>query len=638
MEEKMVGDLWLGKRDPRIPAEEWNARKKELQWLKDPLEVAGFVKKELRKDKEKEMIQLVRMASHSMQCTVSWNHIIDHYMAQGKVSNAMKTFTEMKKRAQFPDSYTYTIILRGLSNNVGKSEVISKALAVYYSMSAPNSQVQPTILHTNAVLLVCARALDMDALWSVVAKLPQSGPGSANQITYTTILSAIKQSLIVNVPTDESAEEVAARREKGVVEGRRIWEEIVAKWRSGDLVMEEALVCSMARLLLVGSRPQDWDDVLSLIEQTMDIPRFVPRLGSRERLAAGVPPLRAPYTPTEFKGDDHQSALDNEHKRGDEFLAILPHGVGKSSLIYATPGQNTLSAVMEACQKLVAFKAADEYWKTITDRTTYRVVPDVDNLHHRLRVLRQFRASTAALTLLEDDFVSEGLEPWPATFRIIMSTCVRDKNNHNSLRTANKVLQLMLRTLHDVDLRTVDMYARLAVSFPLANGDDLIESLSVLQPILNSIRLQMGVGAEDSEGRKGAVQWNRPKRQEALDVLRKIYAIYDKLLRTDLIAQKKQAPFIKERARLSAYMARVIDKYRLSVEDMARPRKVQGDGEASFEKKRGGGWRANKAQPEENRRPWSSTLGTKRKGVEGGGQTKLNQKKIEGPGQRFFRN
>ena len=405
-------------------------------------------------------------------------------------------------------------------------------------------------------------------------------------------------------------EEVAARREQGVVEGRRIWEEIVAKWRSGDLVMEEDLVCSMARLLLVGSRPQDWDDVLSLIEQTMDIPRFVPRLGSPERLAAGVPHLRAPYTPTEFKADDHHSALDNEHKRGDEFLAILPHGAGKSSLIYATPGQNTLSAVMEACQKLVAVKAADEYWKTITDPTTYGVVPDVNNLHHRLRVLRQFRASTAALTLLKDDFLAKNLEPWPATFRIIMSTCVRDKNNHNSLRTANEVLLIMLRTLPDVDLKSVEMYAKLAVSFPLANGDDLVESLSVLQPIIKSIRLQMGVGAEDSEGRKGAVPWNRPQRQEALDTLRKIYAIYDKLLRSDLIAQKKQAPFLAERARLSAYMARVIDKYRLSVEDMARPKKVQGNGEALLEKNRGGGWRANKALSEEKRRPWSSTSET----------------------------
>ena len=87
--------MWLGKRDPRMPTKEWNARRRELQYLKDPLEVAGFVKKELGKDKATEMVQLVRMASHSMQVVVSWNHIIDCYMAKERVSEALKVYNEV---------------------------------------------------------------------------------------------------------------------------------------------------------------------------------------------------------------------------------------------------------------------------------------------------------------------------------------------------------------------------------------------------------------------------------------------------------------------------------------------------------------------------------------------------------------
>ena len=85
----------LGKRDPSMSVSEWERRKKELRHLQDPLELATFVRKELGKGKVTEMLQLVRMASHSMQCIVSWNHIIDHYLAKERVNDALKVYNEV---------------------------------------------------------------------------------------------------------------------------------------------------------------------------------------------------------------------------------------------------------------------------------------------------------------------------------------------------------------------------------------------------------------------------------------------------------------------------------------------------------------------------------------------------------------
>ena len=75
---------------------EWDRRTRELQYLQDPLDLAVFVKKELQKDKVTEMLQLVRMASHSMQVVVSWNHIVDHLLANNKVTDAMKVYNEVR--------------------------------------------------------------------------------------------------------------------------------------------------------------------------------------------------------------------------------------------------------------------------------------------------------------------------------------------------------------------------------------------------------------------------------------------------------------------------------------------------------------------------------------------------------------
>lgn len=536
----------------------------ELRHLQDPLELATFVKRELAKGKATEMLQLVRMASHSMECIVSWNHIIDHYLAKERVNDALKVYNEMKKRAQFPDSYTYTILLRGLSINAHLSGVLSKALSIYHSLSAPNSRVEPSIIHTNAALRVCARALDMDALWGVAGKIPENGPGAANVITYITIINAIRQNLLLSAPKGETEDEAAARKERGIMEGRRMWEDILGRWRSADLVIDEELVCAMARLLLIGSRPRDWDDVLSLVEQTMDIPRLIPRLGTAGRQQAGLPQLRAPNVREQFRFDDDHLAPGNASMRGDEFLALNPQGVGSAvsnPLLYARPGNNTLSVIQEACQKIVANKASQEYWDMLTDPVTYDIAPDLNNLHMRLRNLRQNRASAAAVTLLQEDMIGKGLKPRPGTFRIAMSTCVRDKNNHNSLKNANQILNMMMKTLEDADPKAVTMYAELANTFPLATGPDLIGALTTLHPIVSSLRLQLGVGGQRRSGNGvGAFPAKGPAREDTISALRKIYGVYDRLLLSNFIAEEEKPPFKKERARLSAFIGRVMFK------------------------------------------------------------------------------
>ena len=99
----------LGRRDPSIPSSDWNNRRKELQYLADPLELAEFVKAELKKGKSKEMLQLVRMASNSMQCIVGWNHIIDNQLKEGHVAQAVKIYNDVSAHVE----------IRGMSANTG---------------------------------------------------------------------------------------------------------------------------------------------------------------------------------------------------------------------------------------------------------------------------------------------------------------------------------------------------------------------------------------------------------------------------------------------------------------------------------------------------------------------------------------
>ncbi|KAI8936886.1 hypothetical protein NX059_006122 [Plenodomus lindquistii] len=552
----------LGPRDPRVSETDWNRRKRELRYLQDPLELAEFVSKELRKDKVDEMLQLVIMASHSMECVVSWNHIVDYYLTKGRVNDALKVYNDMKKRAQFPDAYTYTILLRGLSENAHLSGVLSKALSIYHSLSAPNSRVEPSIIHTNAALRVCARAMDMDALWGIAGKIPENGPAAANARTYLTIINALRQSLLLNGPRGESAEAAARRKDRGIMEARRMWEGIVGRWRSADLIIDEELICAMGRLLLAGARPRDWDDVLSLVEQTMDVPRFVPRLGTEERQLAGVPRLRAPNVPQQLRYDDDHLSPDSKGMRGDEFLAVKPQGISgmvPSALSYVRPGNNTLTLVQEVCLKTVASKASEEYWDALTDPGTYNVVPDLASLHMRLRNIRLARASGQAVKLIQEQMVDQGIKPRPGTYRIAMSACFRDKNNHNSLNHGFQILNMMLKFQEDVDAKAVYMFAELAVKFPLAKGSDLVDALTILNPIVRNIRLQLGVGGQTLGNRGvGATYLKGEERQDAIAALRKIHGVYDRLLFSNLVEESQKAPFKAEKVRLAAFINRVL--------------------------------------------------------------------------------
>ncbi|KAF9697241.1 hypothetical protein EKO04_004620 [Ascochyta lentis] len=631
----------LGKRDSHISETDWNRRKRELRYLQDPVDLADFVRAELKKDKAVEMKQLVQMASHSMSCVVSWNHIIDHYLAKEKVNDALKVYNDMKKRAQFPDSYTYTILLRGLSINAHFSGVLQKALSIYHSLSAPNSRVEPSIIHTNAALRVCARAMDMDALWGIAAKIPEAGPAAANVTTYNTIINAIRQNMLLNAPSGETEEEAAARKERGVMEARRLWEDIAGKWKNANLVIDEELVCSMGRLLLLGARPRDWDDVLSLIEQTMDVPRLVPRLGTAARKEAGFPQLRAPNVPDDYKFDDEHLAPGKSAMRGEEFLPFTDSLVKR--LAFVKPGNNTLSIVQEACQKIAAPKAAQQYWDLLVDPATYGIEPDLNNLNQRLRNLRQNRSSAAAVELLQKDMLEKGLKPRPGTFRIAMSTCVRDKNNHNSLKHASQILHTMSQTLADVDAKAVGMYADLALTFPLAKGQDLIDALTALHPIVKNLRLQLGIGGAASDARGvGAAYLRGSERQDALTTIRKVYGVYDRLLLSNLIPEEQKQGFKKERARLSAFILRQnersnenkirnaeqghkqldgeVDMHSYLNEDGEGEVEVDGEGGKPAQEKAHqrrtwrahdanearGNWRTRDVKPEGQRKPWGN--------------------------------
>ncbi|MCJ1306690.1 hypothetical protein MMC25_000333 [Agyrium rufum] len=454
---------------------------KELDYLRDPVKLATDVVRRLKNNEAQHSLDLVRVASSRMSCVVSWNHLIDYQMAAGHTEVALKIYQEMKKRAQPPDAYTFTVLLRGLAMARSHPSTLEKALRIYESMYAENSPVRPTVLHVNAVLKVCARVHDIDAMFGIAAKMPNTGPGAANNVTFTTILNAIRYELwqenlkarddAVPATADEKMREDAVRRGRAIQMGRRMWEDVINRWQDGDMFVDEELVCSLGRLLLLGPSSKDIDDIMSLVEQTMEIPRQLPALGdpkrqSHHRAIRAIDGNAAPEgVEDENDPENSENALDiyeaEDADTDTSFSKLHPSPTPRS---LPRPGRNTLSLLMDACLQLRAPSAANAYRKLLTDpEGRYRVTPDTENLHTYLRLLRQSRSSYAAVKLVEDMIADPPPGPGVTakTFRIAMSACVRDKKNRNIGQTAERLVQMMAKTLEEPDIQTCSMFIEL---------------------------------------------------------------------------------------------------------------------------------------------------------------------------------
>ena len=459
----------------------------------------------------------------------------------------------MKKRAQFPDSHTYLLLLRGFADNPELPNSLGNALAIYHSMSAINARVPPSIIHSNAMLKVCVRANNQDALWGVLSRLPEEGFSAPDNITFTTVLNALSKRRY-DIETEQTTdEELAARREEAVIEGRQLWDHVVRKWRKGSILIDADLVNAMGRLLLTGVRARDWDDVLSLLQQAMDIDRLVPPFGSPERQESHIAPrLRAPHVPAGLKMDVRlknnvpNSGEDEPQPRG-EFDSIRTSENGSlidrsSSPTFAQPDNNTMSLVIEACLKMAAKKLADQYWDIFTQK--YHIVPDLDNVNVYLRCLRQYRASSQTMVFLRTQLAEANIAPLPKTFRIAMSCCVRDHRHPLVMASANELLDFMEKKIGEHDPRTLSMY--LDVAMKTGDNAHQLYAITRVQKITQDMKSKISYADKSTPS----------AREEALDFLKKLVWAYHIMLKDDSLMPGPRAKFQARRAQLQAYLDR----------------------------------------------------------------------------------
>jgi len=440
----------------------------------------------------------------------------------------------MKKRAQTPDAHTYTIIFRGCAENKDSTNALEKVLAIYQTMLADKSPVKPNTIHVNAVLKMCAKAHNMESMFAIADQLPEKGLRAPNNLTYTTIINGLRMKLLHHNREYMTLVQQRQEAQNSILTARHIWSDIVKRWRKGDIWIDEELVCAMGRLLLMGG-DRDADDILTLIEQSMSIPR---QIAPKFAALNGIPPppeaSQEPEPAQEEQEFEVTSAPSSESNRStppsaeltentpeisettdspEELLipfteTIVPINPPKGVSAFPIPGQNTLSLLLAALLKLRDRQAPQKYWTLLT---TNGVRPDAENYNAYLRTLRVSRSSSEAVKLvlsMPKDFITIG------TYRIAIASCVRDKMNKHAFENATKIIDLMSTTHSEPDLTVLHTYLEVAITssvhvpasspstevdfMKFAQGAQISVALGRLHPAFTSLKADLSFGQPES--------------------------------------------------------------------------------------------------------------------------------------------
>ncbi|KAM3545692.1 hypothetical protein ARSEF1564_001334 [Beauveria bassiana] len=420
------------------PAEPFAAKKsetssirtveKQLEYISDPWVLGKYIEDLLAKEKFDDALKMVELASKKLVTVVSWNHLIDWLLKKQQIKRAVATFNNMKKRAQFPNAQTYTIMFRGLAKSDHPKNAVSEAVKLF-SQLKNDRRLQPNTIHLNAVLSVCARAYDIDQLFIVAGELETLGLAPTTA-TYGVIFNGMRQYMWREYSDLDKATK-RANIDKMLARSKSIWVEVLDKWQNGKLKLDEALVCTMGRLQLLSKERKEKLRVLDLLEQTMNIPNLV------------------------TKGSKPSSAASQESSEADVVLHSRRRGG------FVEPGPNTLALILTTLLTARQTSAAAPYWNLLVhDR---KLVPDNDDWLRMIGVLKTSKSSAQAAQIV-DTLPVTGIDVQARSFGIAMEACVRDNINPNVMTHATRILHSMQARLASTpDMHTMRLYLRVAL-------------------------------------------------------------------------------------------------------------------------------------------------------------------------------
>ncbi|EMR10758.1 hypothetical protein PNEG_00907 [Pneumocystis murina B123] len=368
----------------------------------------------------------VRNHNQNVSCTVSWNHIIDYCMNNGRVNLAFKCFNEMKKRSHFPNSHTFTILLRGLSMNSKHPRSFSYAFHIYKSLWSSKYTDRLSIIHTNAMLQVCAVTKQSQAAFEVFEEVSKSNL-VADSITYTILFNILSHENMKNI-------NVYDKRQK-------LLRKVIEAWNMRGFVVDESLICSISLCFLQGKKRKDSDFVFTLVERFFGIKRM-------------IPPLQ---------------------EKADILINDFNLNPSLSESQYIKISNKGLNIILLACLLLKKEKYGIEYWDFIIKN--YGLVPDYNNYYNYFLLLIRTKLRSTIDKVIEN-IIQKQVSLENNVILLYMKACNKNRT-HSDYIIAKTILKIVILHKMKINLFIIDLFLQIANN--TVSKDDILDLLNLLQ-------------------------------------------------------------------------------------------------------------------------------------------------------------
>lgn len=510
----------------------------------------------------------------------------------------------MKKRAQLPNAQTFTIIFKGCAQSKHPKQALGEALKIYNAMLS-STRLRPNTVHLNAVLDVCARAQDLESMFVVLRSA--GGARAPNNLTYTIILNALRHQRSNQVNPNEDPREqekaVAKSIEITIARAKMVWDEVINRWKKGEITMDEELMCAMGRILLLGGA-KEADSVLGVVGEVLGITKLLDGQSGLINPAAKKPansePAERPKKPENPSALEDLAASGNWDKPegADEYSSSQRRkepepeqqqqyqqnhhrhhhqqspGNAPQSMSYMA-GNNTLSLIMRALAQDKRTKLAGRYWDYMT--LSYGILPDRRNYRDYIDCLSTGAASgRAARALLSmPRTIDDG-----NLYRRGLLLCHFDAFNENAFDNATAIYDAMTKKLRVPDVRCMRVYLQVALSsyrkfkdkerYPseqagnVAYGRQILAALDRVWEPLRCATNDLSFSDATTLSKSPREAWTRThaEREEIIEAAKKFVATSDKLLSEALIPKTDsdhKVAVIRRRV-MNAFIKRWLDE------------------------------------------------------------------------------
>lgn len=427
----------------------------------------------------------------------------------------------MKKRRQLPNVRTFTILFRGLIRAENPQYAVYESMK-YYNVLLNDKRLEPSTIHLNAVLNVCAKAGDLDSMFLVADSIKEDGVRAPDATTYSIILHALRHHAHKET-RDMSIDEKKVYHEELVSRAKMIWSDVIKRWNAGKMVIDEELVCIMGRLVLMSPKLEEKRQVLFLLNQTMCMPNIYENPDSN------------PYADESMKGIGAAGPSK-----------ALPSGKG----VYATPGKNTISLVLKTLAMTRLTNVGIKYWNLMVRH--YGIIPDEDNWMYMLHMLQVAKASNHAANILDimpDEYLAK------RHFKSAMEACVRDNVNVKAIKASNKILDTMMEKLDSPDVHSLRLYLRASLvnhhrlrllaqkgkeeEAKKAYGLQITEALTRLWEPYKKVYWQVFSDANPADPAAQKVQYN--DKREVIALARQMFSAFNKVINEKMLPEEDLA-------------------------------------------------------------------------------------------------